>query len=149
MSIITLRPPRIAMVFTLIAALFQWILNLGESTRFSFPRAGIILGFIGFFIMMWAWLLFRRQKLAICPTAHTASIIKNGPYRFSRNPMYLGMVLMLFGLALYFGTVPFFLSAIGYFAIINYVFSPYEENKLSEAFGKEYEAYAKRVRRWL
>jgi protein-S-isoprenylcysteine O-methyltransferase Ste14 len=149
MNITNMRPPRIAMALTLIAAAVHWSLNLGERTRFSLPWTGLSIGIAGFFLMMWSWWLFKTQHLAVCLPQKTAHIIKAGPYRFSRNPMYLGMILMLLGLALYVGTLPFYLSAIGYFAILNFFFCPYEENKLANAFGKEYIRYRDRVRRWI
>jgi protein-S-isoprenylcysteine O-methyltransferase Ste14 len=63
--------------------------------------------------------------------------------------MYLGMILMMFGVAFFFGTVLFFAAAIVYFAIINWFFCPYEEAKLTREFGREFESYRARVRRWL
>jgi protein-S-isoprenylcysteine O-methyltransferase Ste14 len=47
------------------------------------------------------------------------------------------------------GTPPFYLSAIAFFGVMNRIFCPYEENKLTAAFGEDYRSYAKRVRRWL
>lgn len=149
MSIINMRPPRIAIVLTLIAAAFHWCLNIWEGMRFSWPWVGALLGLTGFFFMMWAWWLFKRQDIAVCPTARTEHITTEGPYRFTRNTMYLGIVLMMLGLALYIGTMPFYLSTIGYFAILNFAFCPYEENKLVKAIGNEYLQYRNRVRRWL
>jgi protein-S-isoprenylcysteine O-methyltransferase Ste14 len=52
---------------------------------------------MGFFFMMWAWWLFKQQDLAVCHTAKTEHITAEGPYRFTRNPMYLGFVLMMLG----------------------------------------------------
>ncbi len=63
--------------------------------------------------------------------------------------MYLGLILMLFGLALYVGTPPFYLAAVAYFAVINWSFCPYEEAKLANSFGQEYLDYKDCVRRWL
>lgn len=149
MHIINMRPPRIAMALTLIAALIHWSFKLWEPARLSLPLTGVSIGTGGFILMMWSWWLFKQQNLAICPLATTAHITKTGPYRISRNPMYLGMVFMLSGLALYVGTLPFYLSAIGYYVILNVVFVPYEENKLTNAFGSAYREYKVRVRRWV
>jgi protein-S-isoprenylcysteine O-methyltransferase Ste14 len=149
MRIINMRPPRIGMALTFIASVFHWSLNIGETTRFALPWTGAFIGIAGFFLMMWSWWLFKEQNLAICLPAKTAHITKAGPYRFSRNPMYLGFVLMMLGLALYIGTLPFYLSAIAYFTILNFVFCHYEENKLENAFADEYIQYRNRVRRWI
>ncbi len=149
MNILTMRPPRIGMALTLIAAIMHWSLKIWETARFSFPTVGASIGVAGFVLMMWSWVVFKQQELPVCVTGVSGHITKSGPYIFSRNPMYLGMVLMLLGLALYVGTLPFYLSAGIYFAILNFVFCPYEENKLATAFGEEYFLYRSRVRRWV
>ena len=149
MSIIDMRPPRIAMALTLIAAVLHWSLNIWEGFSFSCLWGGAILALAGFSLMMWSWGLFKKGNIAICPKANTISLITNGPYRFTRNPMYLGFVLILAGLALCVGTPPFYLSAMVYFVIINRVFCPYEESKLINSFGCEYIQYMRSVRRWV
>lgn len=149
LTIINFRPPRIAMVLTVIALAVHLIPKIWDGIRFSVPQFGVPLGLIGFFIMIWAWWLFKKGNVAVCPKSKTASLITQGPYRFTRNPMYLGMVFILLGIAFCVGTPPFFLSTITFLLIINFVFCPYEENKLSSTFGKEFTNYKKRVRRWI
>jgi len=51
--------------------------------------------------------------------------------------------------AIFFGTLPFYIAVIAYFAVINYGFCPYEESKLCEEIGEEYIVYTSKVRRWL
>ena len=149
MRIIDMRPPRIACLLVLVAAVLHRSLDIWEGVRFSWLWGGLIPGIAGFSVMMWSWGLFKKRNIAICPKAETTSLITDGPYRFTRNPMYLGFVLILAGLALAVGTPPFYLSAIAYFIIINTVFCPYEERKLANTFGAEYEQYMRRVRRWI
>ncbi len=149
MLIINMRPPRIGMALAFIAAALHWSFRVWEPTWLSMPRTGITIGIAGFALMMWSWGLFKQQHLAVCVTGISGHITKVGPYRFSRNPMYLGMVLMTLGLAVYVGTVPFYLSAIAYFLVLNLIFCPYEESKLFNAFGDEYALYKQRVRRWI
>jgi protein-S-isoprenylcysteine O-methyltransferase Ste14 len=149
MSIIDMSPPKIAMWLTLIAAVIHLSFNIWEDVRISWFWGGIILGLGGFSIMMWSWGLFYKRNIGICPKAETTILATNGPYRFTRNPMYLGFVLMLAGIALSVGTPPFYLSAMAYFMIINFVFCPYEESKLISSFGAEYIQYMSKVRRWI
>ncbi len=149
MRLINMRPPRIALLLTILAAAAHWAFHHGESVRFFLPWTGTLVGGAGFSLMMWSWVIFKRQDLAICPLQVTGHITSAGPYRFSRHPMYLGMFVMMLGLALVVGTLPFYLSAVGYFAIMNIVFCPYEEKKLANAFGQEYARYRDEVRRWL
>ena len=63
--------------------------------------------------------------------------------------MYLGMVMMMAGAALWFGTLPYYLATVVFFLVINQVFCPFEEEKLVETFGKEYFSYRRKVRCWV
>ncbi|MBI4490561.1 MAG: isoprenylcysteine carboxylmethyltransferase family protein [Deltaproteobacteria bacterium] len=148
MKIIAMRPPKIAMALLATAFALHWLSPIWETLKFSFPLAGVGIGSLGFAIMMWGWWLFRQHKVAICPTAHTDKLIFDGPYRFTRNPMYLGMVAMLLGVAIFVGTLPFFLGVVIYFVILNRVFVPFEEQKLESTFGSEYLEYRRQIRRW-
>lgn len=147
--IIDYRPPKIAQLFILAAVGLHWATPLSQLHVYSNPVAGIILGAAGFLVMMWGWWLFRKFDTAICPTARTDRLVTSGVYRFTRNPMYLGIIAMLLAVAILVGTFPFYLAAAAYFVVINNVFCPYEESKLTEAFGDTYASYKRRVRRWL
>lgn len=149
MRMIEMRPPRIALLLTMFAAAIHLAFHRKEPIRSFLPWTGTLIGIAGFCLMMWSWLIFKRQGLAICPLQNTAHVTNAGPYRFSRNPMYLGIFLMLLGLALVIGTLPFYCSAAGFFLVMHFVFCPYEERKLADAFGREYARYRDGVRRWL
>ena len=110
---------------------------------------GMLSALLGFGIMLRAWWLFRVRSTAICPTAETTTLITDDVYRLTRNPMYLGMVLMLLGVAIATGGLPSFLAALGFFLIIDFVFCPFEEQKLARSFGAEFARYRGSVRRWL
>lgn len=143
------RPPRMAMLLLLVAATLHWLTPLKASYIFSSTVVGALLAVAGFGIMMRAWWQFRNGNVAICPTAATSRLITSGIYRFTRNPMYLGVVMMLVAVALYAGTTPFYVAALLFACIIDRSFCSYEEQKLAKAFGDEYLRYKQRVRRWL
>lgn len=147
--IIDYRPPKIAQVFVLTAALLHWTTPINLLHIYSNHVLGSILGIAGFAVMMWGWWLFKKFDTAICPTAKTECLITTGIYRYTRNPMYLGVVGMLLAVAIIIGTLPFYFAFAAYFVVINNVFCPYEENKLSEAFGDSYLSYKNNVRRWI
>jgi protein-S-isoprenylcysteine O-methyltransferase Ste14 len=149
MKIIEMRPPKIAMAFLAVASALHWLLPVWEGLRFSSSLSGAVIGILGFAVMMWGWWVFKKSNIAICPTAHTDKLTFDGPYRLSRNPMYLGVVMILLGIAVYVGTPPFYLAAVIYFVILNRVFVPFEEQKLESTFGAEYLDYKRRVRKWL
>lgn len=148
---LTFKPPRIA--FTLLASAGALQLTVPPALAWpqlpASPTGGAAIAMVGFLIMLRAWWLFRVHATAICPTARTTSLITNDVYRLTRNPMYLGIDLMLLGTALGSGGLFFYLAAATFFLIINFVFCPYEEGKLARAFGDQFRAYCNSVRRWL
>jgi len=141
------RPPRIAMSFVLIAVAAHFMLLLPLHP--SLPVAALIFGCAGFALMIRAWWLFKLVNTAICPTETSTTLVTQDVFSISRNPMYLGMSLMLGALALAIGTAPFYIAALGFVAVIDRNFCPYEEQKAVAEFGSGYEVYARRVRRWL
>ncbi len=147
--IIDYRPPKIAQAFLLIAALLHWATPLAGFHIYSNHALAIVLGGAGFTVMMWGWGLFKKHRVSLCPTADTERLIDDGIYRYTRNPMYLGIVTMLLAVAIFVGSLVFYLAFAGYFVVIDAVFCRYEENKLLESFGDRYRRYRKRVRRWL
>jgi len=148
---LTRRPPRIALTLLAIAGALQ----LAAPTAWNWPQipssltGGAALAALGFLIMLRAWWLFRVQKTAICPTAHTTALITGDIYSLTRNPMYLGIVLMLLGTGLGSGGPFFYLATLVFYLIIDFVFCPYEETKLGRSFGDEFGLYRSNVRRWL
>lgn len=97
----------------------------------------------------WALWLFRRHRTGLLPGQATFSIIEEGPYRLSRNPLYVGMLALYLGLAL---LIPTFLGLVLFpaavFLVLWGAIRP-EERFLHERFGAPYDDYARRVRRWL
>lgn len=93
--------------------------------------------------------LFRRDRTPIHPGRVPEVLIIRGPYRWSRNPIYLAMVVTLIGFAVWLGTAVPFLAVAGFVWIIQSRFVAMEERMLRERFGDEYESYCRRVRRWI
>ena len=73
----------------------------------------------------------------------------SGPFRFTRNPMYLGMLIWLTGLAVLLGSLMAFLFPILLFLLANSLIIPLEERLMEETFGESFLDYKRRVRRWL
>jgi protein-S-isoprenylcysteine O-methyltransferase Ste14 len=115
----------------------------------SLPFAATLTGAIGFLLMLRAWWLFRLVNTAICPTESATTLVTHGVFAITRNPMYLGIFLMLLGLATATGSAPFYVAAAGYGVVMDRAFCPYEERKSAAEFGGEYLDYVRKVRRWL
>lgn len=148
-GIIRFKPPRIALTCLAAAAGLHVLSPKGTVLFMPYHLLGMVLLAAGFIVMMWAWILFRRKKTAICLPIDSAVLIEDGPYRFTRNPMYLGMAMMLCGTAFLFGSVIAFSAPATYFITINEVFIPFEEAKMERLFGDSYLEYKNRIRRWL
>lgn len=94
--------------------------------------------------------MFRRAGTEINPTSATnRKLVVVGPYRYTRNPMYLGLVIVTFGIAVLIGAWPMFLAPVAAFATANWVHIPFEEAKMRRQFGSAYDDYVGRVRRWV
>jgi len=76
-------------------------------------------------------------------------VVQDGFYRFSRNPMYLGMLLILTGIGIWLGNVLALLLAPAFIGIMTHWYIVREEQLLEARFGDQYRAYRQRVRRWL
>jgi protein-S-isoprenylcysteine O-methyltransferase Ste14 len=96
-----------------------------------------------------AVLWFRRKKTGLKPFSESTALVVEGPYRFTRNPIYAGFTLMLIGVALALGAVSSLIAVPLYVAIIHFRFILPEEAHMERAFGEEYLALKRRVRRWL
>lgn len=143
------KPPRIAMTLLLFAVALQLLTPAAWAAVPSSLAGGALIAALGFGIMLRAWWLFREHQTAICPTAETTMLITRDVFRLTRNPMYLGIVLMLLGIAIVTGGVLFYAASLAFYLVIDYVFCPYEEAKLAHTFGNTFTRYRNSVRRWL
>ena len=113
MRLVGVKPPQIAFGLLAAGVGLHFLLLKTYRLDFSCLVCAIIAASVGFGIMMGAWWLFRRAGTPIRPTDHATSLITGGPYRFSRNPMYLGIALMLLGIALFAGSWPMLIPPLG------------------------------------
>ena len=99
---------------------------------------------------VWAIVLFRGEGTEVNPTSPAnRKLVTSGPYRFTRNPMYLGLVIVTLGIAVWVGAWPMFIAPVAVFATLNWVHIPFEEEKMRRQFGATYDGYVRRVRRWV
>jgi protein-S-isoprenylcysteine O-methyltransferase Ste14 len=98
---------------------------------------------------LWSLALFLRSRTSPIPFRPASAIVASGPYRFTRNPMYLGMTLTVAGLGLGTDVGWLLVSALGAALVIDRAVIPREEAYLERRFGNAYLDYRRRVRRWL
>ena len=140
----------------LVALTFGFLINY---TKYIFPKieisSDIIFGSFmiinGLIIILSAIILFKKYKTTITPLkpSKATKLIVNGVYKFSRNPMYLGLLLVLIGVSIMLNPIggiffiPLFILYLNYFQIIP------EENAMIQLFKGEFLKYKRNVRRWI
>ena len=112
-------------------------------------RLGLAPVAVGLALALWAARLFRRAATPVTPWETPSALVAAGPYRFTRNPMYLGLALCLSGLPVWLGTLTPFLVVPLFVWVITARFILGEEQRLEKRFGSRYRAYKARVRRWI
>jgi protein-S-isoprenylcysteine O-methyltransferase Ste14 len=110
---------------------------------------GTIVFLAGLALLIWAATTFRRAGTHIQTNEPTTAIVEEGPYRYSRNPIYVGMFLGLIGLAVGFDTLWLLILLVPFYLVIRFGVVAREEAYLERKFGDVYRAYRTRVRRWL
>jgi protein-S-isoprenylcysteine O-methyltransferase Ste14 len=143
------HPPIVALMFIVIAYFLGRFAPLPFTVPPILRYLGLALTFVGFLLGVAAFMEFRRARTTLDPHGSTKQLVTFGIYRFTRNPIYLGFLLVVMGLplnsGLYWGLVmaPFYVLTMNRLIIQN------EEAYLERKFGKEYTSYTSRVRRWL
>jgi protein-S-isoprenylcysteine O-methyltransferase Ste14 len=110
---------------------------------------GIPLMVAGFALSTWAAKTFRKAGTSYQLHEGSSVLTTSGPFRFSRNPIYLAMIIWLIGLAVLMRSLTGFLFPIFLFLAANFLIIPPEERKMEKMFGEQYADYRRRVRRWL
>jgi protein-S-isoprenylcysteine O-methyltransferase Ste14 len=110
---------------------------------------GILFVALGIGISGAGFATFKRFGTPVRPGAEPAHFVTTGPYRITRNPMYLGLLLFLIGWFFVSESPYFLIPPVLFFLTINFLLIPFEERLLVDRFGEVYEAYRKRVRRWI
>jgi protein-S-isoprenylcysteine O-methyltransferase Ste14 len=120
----------------------------GETLPSTIHFMGIILFVVGLAIMVWSLVIFQSRRTTTS-TLETASLFVTwGPYRFSRNPMYVSLTMVYLGEAGIQNQIWPILFLIVILAYLNSIVIPYEESSMARTFGDSYEQYRGKVRRW-
>lgn len=136
---------------------FNFLLVLAIGLHFVLPikrmmsslQVGFILITLGIILNMWSGGTLRRNNTTIDFNGTPYRLVTDGPFRFSRNPIYLSGVILSLGVAIILGSLIIFIFAIVMFVIMDRFYIPIEENNLANEFGRSYHEYKQRVRRWI
>jgi len=131
------------------ARVLSWS-GIVRPTAIEVPQvAGMVIGAAGATVALWCIFTFASiGRGTPAPFDPPRRLVIQGPYRFVRNPMYIGAGLALASAALFYGSLPL-LGYTGVLFLATHLFVVwYEEPTLRRTFGQEYEAYCRQVRRW-
>jgi protein-S-isoprenylcysteine O-methyltransferase Ste14 len=148
---VIIRPPLVWALAVVAGFALNWLMPL------PFVPAAVPAGWLGGAVFVLAVALFVRLsdhhhhsgRLEHARQYAATSIANTGPYRFTRDPIYLGMMLGLVGLAISFDNLWLLLTLVPFFLVIRYGVVAREEAYLERKFGEVYRRYRARVRRWL
>ena len=142
-------------IYALSIALLMWLLNkyipIAHVIEAPWNKSGLGIIIVAGMLDLWSLLLFLKKHTTFNPMKpeDTTGLVITGLYKISRNPMYVGLLTMLFGFAVWLGSLtPFFALPLFYLVITAMQIKP-EEKSLLKKFGKEYQTYKDSVRRWL
>jgi protein-S-isoprenylcysteine O-methyltransferase Ste14 len=141
-------PPVFVLFSLIIIILFYLLFPDFNLIPFPFNLAGLAVAFAGFFMMGQARQLFKTHETTLDFTKSSALVVE-GIYSKTRNPMYIGMFLFLFGVAICFRNIFSCLVPFVFITLIRIIFIPNEETLMTAAFGDEFVNYKNRVRRWI
>ena len=146
---VKIHPPVLLLIHIGVAWLLGKFIVLPVVVSPLFRNIGLGLAGIGFLLGVLSFYAFTKARTTLNPHGSVTSIVSSGVYRFTRNPIYLGMALMLIGFPLAFGNVWGVLFVLAFIPLMNTLVIEHEEAYLEKKFGEAYTGYTSRVRRWL
>jgi protein-S-isoprenylcysteine O-methyltransferase Ste14 len=141
-------PPLFVLLSLILIVLPHFLVPAYNIIPFPYNFAGLIICFGGFALMGKARDLFKKHNTNLAIET-SSSLVTEGPYTKTRNPMYIGMFLLLLGIAVCFANLLSMLAPLGFILAIHLIFIPKEEKLMHEAFGNKYLKYKGKVKRWI
>ena len=144
-----LRPPILCLAAIVLGLALQGLRPLELPTGGLGTPLGLALIAVAFLLFRLATREFRQAGTSLRGSQPSSAVVSSGPYRFSRNPVYLSMALLQFGIALSLENLWSLVTLCGFVAAITGVVIPREERYLEREFGAMYLDYKSSVRRWI
>ncbi len=143
-----IHPPLLAGALLLVTLLLHFMLP-EERVVGWYQVIGLLVVAVGAILSSFAAAIFQARETTKKPWGEPTAFVAQSPYTWTRNPMYLGMTTALFGLAIFFSSIAMLLAPAVFFAVIDRMVIPREEETMERLFGQDYVAYKDRVRRWI
>lgn len=143
-----IHPPLLAGALLLVTLALHFMLPEERAVGWE-QFIGLLFVAAGVGVMCFAAAIFGACETTRNPYGEPTAFVALAPYTWTRNPMYLGLATTLFGLAIFFGSIVMLLAPAVFFAVIDRLVIPREEETMERLFGQEYRDYTYRVRRWV
>ncbi len=144
-----IHPPFVALFYIVVAMVLQKFLPIPLEVPAVGRYIGLGMTFIGFMLGVGAYIEFRKARTTLNPHGSVRALVTGGIYRLTRNPIYLGFLLMVIGFPLNYGLLWGFAIAPFFATTISRLVIEKEEAYLEKKFKEQYTGYRSRVRRWL
>jgi protein-S-isoprenylcysteine O-methyltransferase Ste14 len=148
-SVKKLLPPLTFLLCVALMVLLRWFWPIMMFAPFPYNLLGIVPIILGLGTGIAGAITFRKAKTNLRPFTEADKLVTSGPFRFTRNPMYLGLVVALTGVCLLLGSLSSLLAVPIFVVLADRWFIGYEERMLKRKFGPAFEAYRTHVRRWI
>ena len=142
-------PPLYLFTSLAIMVLLHFFVPVYAVLSYPVNAIGLIPLAVGIMLNLAADSALKKHGTTVRPFEDATTLVTTGVYRYSRNPMYLGMMLILVGVALLMGSMTPCVIVPGFAVVIARVFVKPEETLLAKQFGQNWETYRDSVRRWL
>ena len=142
-------PPTYVLAALAAAIVLHSLLPIADAVPFPWSLGGILPLAFGIWITLAADRVFKKHGTTVKPFQESTVLITDGPYRISRHPMYLGMILIVLGFSSFLESVSPFIVVPALWILFEWRFVRIEEQMMSLTFGPEWQRYTQRVRRWI
>ncbi len=142
-------PPTYFLGAIILTVLLHFVFPLHQLLTFSWNLLGLAPLVVGVILNLVANRAFQKHNTTVKPFEKSTTFITEGAFRISRNPMYLGLALILLGVGLLLGSASPFVVVLLFPVLLDRIFIVPEERMLENSFGDRFRQYRIRVRRWL
>jgi len=142
-------PPTYFFASIILMLILHFLAPVAKFIGYPWDLLGIVPLALGIILNLIADAAFKKHGTTVKPFEESSTLVTAGVFRFSRNPMYFGMVLILIGIAVLMGSLTPFLVVVTFGILMDMAFIRTEERMLEEKFGGVWLTYKKQVRRWI
>lgn len=147
--VLKLIPPDMILVFIGLEIFLHYFIPIWQVITSPYNYFGFLFIILGVIPNFWIYFYFKRIDTTVKVYQNPRFLVTSGLFKISRNPTYLGMTLILFGVAISLGSLITFFLPVVFIVLTNIFVIRKEENNLKHIFGKKYLKYKKEVKRWI